>query len=1443
VGVCAAAPGLLAYMVLLCWVLGNGKLTAVGCNYVPMYALTALLMILLSFGVMFHWCWPSQPIARRLALFFVALVEVASLLVLSQFLLGFHPPFLRSLTLAAACAGDIPSGPMSPLTAAAFVCAGLALFCQLPPWGRRWKCRQAAAALALATWSLSLVVLLFYVAGMPLLYGVGSVPMSVLTAVSFAFLSSAILLAAGPDTLPLSLFRGAPEAASRPSQYGFFGTPLLAFAFLVAGIGAVSYTYFTRQVASARETAQLTMSAIADLKMRQILKWRQERLGCARMIMEESHLRRDLHEWFAGAAATDARPGLLEWLKAVCEHNEGLRILLLDRQMNVRLAYPEDKTYFGPTAHSYALLALRSNDVVMSDLHRSRFSGEIHLDLAIPLRPSSRASPGTGASSGRGSRAPLGMLVVEVDPGKFLYPQIQDWPTPSPTAETLLARREGDEVVFLNELRHQRGTALSLRLPKNHPLDPHLGQNAGQTASCTACHGPRNGPAPLSPAHSRAGAMPIVAASPRGQGGVMEGIDYRGHAVLAATRVIPGTPWFVVAKVDQDEVYAPLRERGLATMAFTIAMVVVAALVVGLLGRRRDTRWLRSQLAVEREHRLILDSTDQGVLGLDLQGRHVFVNPAACRMLGYELHELIGKPSHALWHHTRADGSPYPTHACPVYEALQTGASCSADEDLFWRKDGTSFPAEYTATPSREKDRPVALVLFFRDVTERHRTENALRTQKEAISRERANLQTIFDAVPVGMLLVDENTRVTRVNDVLAQLVGKQTSDLLGRQPGDGLCCVHAGAVPAGCGHAAACPDCPVREAVQHVLDDGKEIRNAELTMRLMIAGEQRQPCFAASAAPLTLDGKKHALLALIDISERKQAEAGLRESEERLNKVVAAAQDAIIMLDPEGRISMWNQAAVRIFGYQPEEALGQNLHRLMAPGRFHAEHFREFDAFRGSGAGKVVGQITEFTALRKGGEEFPIELSLSSVCLQGQWHSIGVLRDITGRKQIELQQAQYALAVEGQRLAMEQLYGAAEVANRAKSEFLANMSHEIRTPMTAILGYVDVLTAQLKDREHRDALNIIRRNGDHLLTIINDILDLSKIEAGRLHVERCPCSPAALVAEVLSLMRVRAGGKGLELKLEFAGPVPETVSTDPARLRQILLNLVGNAIKFTEIGGVRIAVRLLGGDTSQPKLLFEVVDTGIGITAEQVGQLFKPFRQADASTSRKFGGTGLGLAISKRLAEFLGGDIAVRSEFNKGSSFALTIDPGPLAGVAFLDQPSEAVKTPAATSANAPSQPCLNCRILLAEDGADNQRFISFLLTKAGAEVTTVDNGQKALEMALATFSGWGRRLDDPREPFDVILMDMQMPVMDGYEATRRLRQEGYHRPIIALTAHAMAEDRQKCLDAGCDEYATKPIDRAALFNTIAIVLERNRDTRRTSSQPGPLTASGEPL
>ena len=392
-----------------------------------------------------------------------------------------------------------------------------------------------------------------------------------------------------------------------------------------------------------------------------------------------------------------------------------------------------------------------------------------------------------------------------------------------------------------------------------------------------------------------------------------------------------------------------------------------------------------------------------------------------------------------------------------------------------------------------------------------------------------------------------------------------------------------------------------------------------------------------------------------------------------------------------------------------------------------------------------------------------------------------------------------------------------ANAANRAKSEFLAVMSHDIRTPMTAILGFAEVLMENRMNREQADAVATIKRNGEYLIELINDILDLSKIEAGKLDIENIPCSPCEILADVVSLMANRARAKNLTFDIRYISPVPKTIHSDPTRLYQVLINLIGNAIKFTDAGGVCLTVRLINAEPDRPMLQFDVIDSGIGINEKQILQLFQPFSQADISTTRKFGGTGLGLPISKRLGEELGGEINVKSVPGKGSVFTVTVETGPLDGVDLVTCPTAAV-VPSDVSARPTdnSHTIAGCRILLAEDGLDNQRLLSLFLKKAGAEVVAVDNGQAAYDSALAA--------RDIGNPFDVILMDMQMPEMNGYDATRKLRNEGYRGSIVALTAYAMTNEREKCLVAGCDDFASKPIDRKTIVSLVAQHFERSK-------------------
>ncbi|PQO26296.1 ATP-binding protein [Blastopirellula marina] len=399
-----------------------------------------------------------------------------------------------------------------------------------------------------------------------------------------------------------------------------------------------------------------------------------------------------------------------------------------------------------------------------------------------------------------------------------------------------------------------------------------------------------------------------------------------------------------------------------------------------------------------------------------------------------------------------------------------------------------------------------------------------------------------------------------------------------------------------------------------------------------------------------------------------------------------------------------------------------------------------------------------------------------------------------------------------------------AESANDAKSRFLATMSHELRTPMTAILGFTENLLespdyGSLEERN--ETLNTILRNGEHLLGLIDDVLDLSKIEAGRTEIQNEYCSPGRIANEVVGILKKRAAARRLNLSVRCKTPIPAEIETDPLRLRQILINLVGNALKFTEKGGVTLELSSTFGDVGRRMLRFRVADTGTGIPSDKLETIFEPFMQGDNTTSRSYGGAGLGLPISRRLAELMGGTLIVESSMGQGSAFTLSIPVGDIEGVPFVESIEECM-----TSLTQPSHempPHIDANVLVVEDSRDAQLLVRTILERAGATVKLATNGVEALEAV--------DNAAQAAEPFDVIIMDMQMPIMDGFTATQKLRKLGCTLPIIALTAQAMEEDRQRCLDVGCSDYQTKPIHRKTLLKKLHMALRSHQQEETVST------------
>ncbi|MHC4214188.1 MAG: CHASE4 domain-containing protein [Planctomycetota bacterium] len=657
----------------------------------------------------------------------------------------------------------------------------------------------------------------------------------------------------------------------------------------------------------------------------------------------------------------------------------------------------------------------------------------------------------------------------------------------------------------------------------------------------------------------------------------------------------------------------------------------------------------------------------------------ILINRRGCEILGYKEKEIVGRE----WFENFLPQKDR-EKVTEIFHELMAGCIEPVEyfENSVLTKDGQErIIAWHNTILKDENERIIGTLGSGEDITERKRLY-------EILDKKQRNLEAIFDATTVGMILVNEKGFVKRINDVITKLVHKEFTEILNKQPGDGLLCIHGQENAQGCGNAPFCRECPVRKTFESVLNTGKPVHGTEVQLALLVDGSEVNPWFEISAEPVEIDGIRHVILALNDITGRKKADKELKEAKDKAEK---------------------SQADLEQLNYQLEASVEK--------------------------AGLMARE--------------------------------------------------------------------AVVADQLKSEFLANMSHEIRTPMNAIIGFSEVLADEDLTDEQNHHIKIIHESAKHLLELINDILDFSKIEAGKLETDLEDCSMDQVLAVLESLMRPQAREKGLDFDINRNNDLPDKIHTDPIRLRQCLINLVNNAIKFTEKGHVYVNVSVQQTD-GKDYMRFDVEDTGIGIPDDKQQLIFEKFTQADYAHTRHYGGTGLGLPITKQLTHLLGGELTLSSHQGRGSVFTIIIPinaSGPIQSKQSCKQQKNDDQPNNLSEFLGDVQ--LKGRILVAEDSPTNQKLICLLLEKAGLEVVIAEDGCQAFDKALS-------------DNFDLILMDIQMPNMNGYQATRKIRQKGIETNIIAVTAHAMAGDERKCLDAGCNDYITKPINSKVLLTTI---------------------------
>ena len=804
--------------------------------------------------------------------------------------------------------------------------------------------------------------------------------------------------------------------------------------------------------------------------------------------------------------------------------------------------------------------------------------------------------------------------------------------------------------------------------------------------------------------------------------------------------------------------------------------------------------------------RSMLEAAPEAMLIADIDGRVHFANQIGARCFGYPLADIIGISLEQL--------VPDSTQGQTAGDA-QSRHSLPGRVMMARRRDGSHFPAKVSLSPLRMAGQVYSIV-SLRDMTQRQRAEEALHASSE---RYRLIVQTAAE----GIWMTDADGKTTFVNPKMAHMLGYTVQEMLHRPMLDFMDRDSQLLMQrrlASHGSAASQPD--------------------QVDFRFFRKDLSSLWGLLSSTSIQSENGEPGGTLAMItDITERRQASIALSNSSQRMASVFGAVTNGLVVQDSHGHILESNAAAERMLAASPA---GNSLWQAVREDgsafdqRSHPVHIT-------LSTGEAMRDVLMGVQQPDGSLSW---LSVNTEAIRDEYGKVGMvvasLTDITYHKRSESALRELNEHLE-ERVAqrteqLDQAKQVAEEASLAKGQFLANMSHEIRTPMNGVIGMAYLaLKTELEPRQ-RDYLEKIRFAGEHLLGIIDDILDISKIEAGKLEIERVNFSFDHVVQTLMTVVAPRAAGKNLELLFEIDPQLPAVLVGDPLRLGQVLINYANNAIKFSEQGSITVKVHKVVADAKHCLVRFEVCDHGIGLSQDEMSKLFQSFQQADTSTTREYGGTGLGLAICKQLAQLMGGDVGVDSRPGAGSTFWFTANLGisDQAAPAMLDS---MVQTAAAMRASADAALVMrtlkHARILLVEDNTFNQQVALELLEEAGASVCLANNGEEALDLLRQT-------------QFDCVLMDVQMPLMDGLQATRLIRADPQlaHLRVLAMTATATSEDRVRCLDAGMDDFISKPIQPAMMYQTIASWLparETPPPPARTRAAPAfKTTLAGDP-
>ena len=951
--------------------------------------------------------------------------------------------------------------------------------------------------------------------------------------------------------------------------------------------GSLYYFHYEQQYRNAIDS-QLT--AITDLKVNALVNWRAERISDAQTLYQNEAFSALLASYMNGSPG--AQTDLKEWLQKYLEGSQYDQIRILDPQGKTRLMIPDSVVQVSDAVMQSLPEVWQTGKITLVDFYRSETDQKVHLTLLVPI---------FDAQTGK---YPVGMIALRIDPNLYLYPFIQSWPALSNTAETILLRRDTDNALYLNDLRFQQNTALTLRRPLSDSASPAVKAVLGHT-------------------------------------GMIEGVDYRGIQVVAEVRNVPDSPWFLEARMDATEVYAPLRER------IWLIVIVFGLIIIGtgaglwLLWRQQSLRFYREQAQAaeklsdsELRYRRLFETAKDGILILEAEtGLVLDANPFLQDMLGFPLDDLKGK---ALW---ELGGFKDVAANQTNFLKLQQEGYIRYDNLPLQTAQGQPFYVEFVSNIYLVGHRNV-IQCNIRDITERKQTLDALRESQN-------RYQLIFDNSGTVNSIFDTECRLIMQNSLSVQNLGMKPGEAMGKTALEIF----------GLERGRA-----VTEHMQRVFCSGVS-ESFETDFNLPTG----KKWFRSVYQPIF--DERHILFGIQvisqDITEHKLAEAALRESEEKFRHLVWDMQVGVLLQGPQAEILLSNSKALELLGVTEDQLLGKTsfdpdwnvIHEdgLPFPGPTHP--VPQAISSCQPVLNVIMGVYRPTTRNR-------VWLLVDAV---PEFNDDGKLRqvvctfiDITARKEAEkaLQEAhdQLEQRVQERTAELQNANLQLEKASRTKDEFLAAMSHELRTPLTGILGLSEIMQmpgqGPLTEKQG-SYLSKIHDSGQHLLELINDILDFSNIKTGQFDLDLIPCSLHEICQNSLQLMAAQASAKLLKFSFSTT-PENITINVDARRFQKILANLISNAVKFTPNGG-SYGIDVFG-NREDGLVHITVWDTGIGIKDEDQVRLFQPFVQLDARLARQYNGTGLGLALVRRLTELHDGSVCVQSAPGKGSRFTVTL-------------------------------------------------------------------------------------------------------------------------------------------------------------------------------------------